>query len=87
MVHLLIQIDTDIWIYGCSVGIDRYMAPLLLFADFVSILKEMISYKDIAIFILMLPTTGVKHLDAACNLSEEGKSRELIKHGQYCSYL
>lgn len=66
---------------------DRYMASLLLFADFVSILKEMVSYGDIAIFILMLSTTGVKHLDAACNLSEEGKSRELIKHGQHCSYL
>lgn len=63
------------------------MAPLLLFADFVSILKEMISYGDIAVFILMLSTTGVKHVDAACSLSEEGKNRELIKHGQYCSYL
>lgn len=63
------------------------MTPLLLFADFVSILKEMFSYGDIAIFTLMLSTIGVKHLDTACNLSEEGKSRELIKHGQYCSYL
>lgn len=63
------------------------MAPLLLFADFVSILKEMISYGDIAVFILMLSTTGVKHVDAACSLSEERKSRELIRHGQYCSYL
>lgn len=63
------------------------MAPLLLFTNFVSILKEVIRYGDIVIFIIMLFTSGKQHLDTIFIPQKREQNRQMIKHVQYCSYV